>query len=161
MKNATFAFLYGAGDKKFAGMAGISQEDAIAFRRMYSQEFPSIDHYARIVINLGQTNGSATTGYLGRTQVVTSKKKAYKLLNYVTQGEAGDVLKAKMVELSMTDAGQYMRLPIHDEILSEVPAEYAEDVKQIIEDVMPERNRFAVPLSVGADIVDRWGDKYK
>ncbi|RKZ94097.1 MAG: hypothetical protein DRQ40_06550 [Gammaproteobacteria bacterium] len=160
MKNATFAFLYGAGNTKFADMAGISINDAVEFRKMYSTQFPAIDHYARTINQLGATQGSVVTGYLGRKQAIWSKKESYKLLNYATQGEAGDVLKAKMVELSMTDAGQYMLLPIHDELLFEVPEEDAEEIKNIIEDVMPENHAFHVPLSVGADIVTRWGDKY-
>jgi len=81
-------------------------------------------------------------------------------MNYATQGEAGDVLKVKMIELSMSDAGEFMRLPIHDEILFEVPKEKAEEIKSVIEQVMPETKAFAVPLSVSADIVTKWGDKY-
>ncbi len=161
MKNATFAFLYGAGDAKFAGMAEIPLADAKAFRDMYRQKFPAITQYAYQITTLGRSTGSARTGYLGRNQVVTDSNKAYKLLNYVTQGEAGDVLKQKMTELSMTDAGDFMCLPIHDEILFEVPEERVPEIKKIIEEVMPELDYFAVPLTAGADVVDRWGDKYE
>lgn len=160
MKNATFAFLYGAGDAKFALMSGISVNDAIAFRHLYSVEFPAIDRYSQMIMQAARTSGAARTTYLGRNQVVVGRDKLYKLLNYVTQGEAGDVLKRKMVELSMTDAGKYMLLPIHDEILFEMPSEEAEEIKRVIEETMPENEAFDVPLSVGADIVDRWGNKY-
>jgi DNA polymerase-1 len=160
MKNATFAFLYGAGDAKFALMSGITLSDAKGFRDMYNDKFPAIANYSRVVNDVGASKGWMETPYLGRKQVVRSRDKSYKLLNYVTQGEAGDVLKAKMVELSNTDAGQYMTLPIHDEILFEVPDEEAEDIKRTIEAVMPENDAFDVKLSVGADIISRWGDKY-
>lgn len=160
MKNATFAFLYGAGDAKFAVMSGISIADATAFRRLYAAEFPAIDRYSQLVAQSANKDGGATTAYLGRRQALPSRDKLYKLLNYVTQGEAGDVLKVKMVELSNTDAGQFMRIPIHDEILSEVPDEDVEEVQRIIHEVMPENDAFDVPLSVGTDVVDRWGDKY-
>lgn len=161
MKNATFAFLYGAGDAKFAGMAGIPLTDAKAFRDMYQQKFPAIAQYAFQITTAGRATGSARTEYLGRNQVVTDPNKAYKLLNYVTQGEAGDVLKQKMIELSMTDAGDYMVLPIHDEILFEVPDERVDEIKKIIEEVMPELDYFSVPLSASADVVEKWGDKYE
>jgi DNA polymerase-1 len=160
MKNATFAFLYGAGDAKFALMSGISVNDAVAFRHLYSVEFPAIDRYSQMIMQSARTSGAARTTYLGRNQVVVGRDKLYKLLNYVTQGEAGDVLKRKMVELSMTDAGKHMLLPIHDEILFEMPSEDAEEIKRIIEETMPENEAFDVPLSVGADIIDRWGNKY-
>lgn len=161
MKNATFAFLYGAGDVKFALMSGISLDQAKAFRDMYNTKFPAIANYSRTVDDIASSKGFMQTPYLGRTQVVPKRDDSYKLLNYVTQGEAGDVLKSKMVELANTDAGQYMTLPIHDEILFEVPDEHAEDVKRTIEDVMPENAAFDVNLSVGADIISRWGDKYE
>lgn len=161
MKNATFAFLYGAGDVKFAGMAGISVADAKGFRHLYSQEFPAIQAYSKTMMRAAQNQGGFTTPYLGRHQAIRDRKKMYKLLNYVTQGEAGDVLKAKMVELSMTPVGDFMTLPIHDEILFETPEEYSQEAKQIIEEVMPENDAFDVPISVGAEIVTRWGDKYE
>ncbi len=161
MKNATFAFLYGAGDEKFARMAEITIQDAKGFRHLYAQEFPAINTYARDMMRAAQSDGGATTPYLGRRQALKDRKRLYKLLNYVTQGEAGDVLKAKMVELSMTDVGPFMSLPIHDELLFETPQEFSQEAKQIILEVMPENNAFDVPLSVGADIVTRWGDKYE
>ena len=160
MKNATFAFLYGAGNAKFADMAEITEDAAVAFRDIYIDDFPAINAYSDAIDSMAKTQGWARTPYLGRKQATRSGEEGYKLLNYVTQGEAGDVLKWKMVELSQTDAGQYMRLPIHDEVLFEVPNEYAQDIKLIIEEVMPETKAFKVPLSVSADIINRWGDKY-
>lgn len=161
MKNATFAFLYGAGNAKFAVMAGISQVEAYAFRENYQKNFPAIAQYAESITSMGRAHGMITTGYLGRRQAVRDKSKAFKLLNYVTQGEAGDVLKKKMVELSMTEAGEYMILPIHDELLFDVPKDRADAVVEIIKEVMPEEHYYSVPLSVGVDVVDKWGDKYQ
>jgi DNA polymerase-1 len=141
-------------------MAGITLADAKSFRAMYQQKFPAIARYAFNITATGRTTGMVNTGYLGRNQVVREANKAYKLLNYATQGEAGDVLKQKMVELSMTEAAEFMRLPIHDEILFEVPDDRVDEIKSVIEEVMPELHYFSVPLSVGADVVERWGDKY-
>jgi DNA polymerase-1 len=160
MKNATFAFLYGAGDAKFARMAGIEIAGAREFRKTYAQEFPAINEYARRIEIEGDTGGEIETGYLGRKQRVRKKDGSYKLLNYVTQGEAGDVLKKKLVELSMTDVGPHMRLPIHDEILFEVPEDQIPEALGIIQAVMPENDAFSVPLSVGTEVIDNWGEKY-
>lgn len=159
MKNATFAFLYGAGDVKFSGMAGIDVDEAKAFRTKYAEEFPAIAAYARDV-EREAASGGVTTDYLGRLQQVKDGEGAYKLLNYVTQGEAGDVLKKKLVELAMTEVGPHMRLPIHDEILFEAPEEEVPMVLDTIKEVMPERNHYKVPLSVGAEVIDSWGEKY-
>ena len=56
--------------------------------------------------------------------------------------------------------GKYMRLPVHDEIIFEVPEEDAAELAIEFQEVMEERERFLVPLSVGPEIVDRWGDPY-
>ncbi len=160
MKNATFAFLYGAGDAKFARMAGIQIDQAKNFREVYARQFPAINAYAIRVDREGANGEMIETQYLGRRQAVRKKRDSYKLLNYVTQGEAGDVLKKKMVELSMTDIGHHMRLPIHDEILFEVPEEEIDHTLEVIQSVMPENEAFSVPLSVGADVMSNWGEKY-
>ncbi len=60
----------------------------------------------------------------------------------------------------MTDVGPYMRLPIHDEILFEVPEEEVPMVTETIREVMPENDHYDVPLSVGVEVLDSWGDKY-
>lgn len=159
MKNATFAFLYGAGDAKFARMAGISVTAAHEFRTLYAKEFPNIAKYAHDVEHIARGQGEISTKYLGRTQKLGGDE-AYKLLNYVTQGEAGDVLKKKLVELSQTPAGEHMSLPIHDEILFEVPEEEVDQTVEIIKEVMPEKDYYEVPLTVGAEVLDTWGDKY-
>lgn len=160
MKNATFAFLYGAGDAKFSVMAGISVKEAKAFREMYQQRFPAIAKYAHTITSYGRAKGEIQTEYLGRKQAVDDPNKAYKLLNYVTQGEAGDVLKVSMTQLANTEVGPFMRLPIHDELLFEVPEDQVEMAVETIQQVMPENDYYSVPLSVGVDVVDRWGDKY-
>ncbi len=160
MKNATFAFLYGAGDAKFARMAGIQIDQAKSFREVYARQFPAINAYALRVDQAGQNGQEIETQYMGRKQAVRKKDGSYKLLNYTTQGEAGDVLKRKLVELSMTDIGHHMRLPIHDEILFEVPKAEVDHTVEVIRSVMPENDAFDVPLSVGVEVIDRWGDKY-
>ncbi len=160
MKNATFAFLYGAGDAKFSRMAGIQLNEAKAFRETYARQFPAINAYAVKVDQVGQNGEEIETQYMGRKQAVRKRDGSYKLLNYATQGEAGDVLKRKLVELSMTEVGPYMRLPVHDEILFEVPEDRIPEALGIIQAVMPENHAFDVPLSVGTEVIERWGDKY-
>lgn len=160
MKNATFGFLYGAGDGKFASMAGIRIDEARAFRSVYAEKFPGINSYAKEMTYLGQTHQAYTTEFLGRPQMVRPDDGGYKLLNYVTQGEAGDVLKKKLVELSMTEIGSSLRLPIHDEILFEVLEEEADHTVTIIQEIMPETSGFDVNLSVGVDVIKNWGAKY-
>lgn len=163
MKNANFAFLYGAGNEKFARMAGIEIDEAKEFRNTYEVRFPAIARYGRELDHIGRTSGGTFTDYMGRPQVLMyeDKSASYKLINYVTQGEAGDVLKKSLVHLSMTEIGQYLRLPIHDEIIFEVPDQEVDQAVEIIKAVMPENDYYDVPLTVGVDVLDHdWGEKY-
>ena len=161
MKNATFAFLYGAGDAKFARMAGIQIDQARAFREVYARQFPSINAYALRIDREGSSKAVIQTEYLGRPQTVRKRDDSYKLLNYVTQGEAGDVLKKSLVRLSQTDVGPHMRLPVHDEIILEVPSDEVDHALEVIQSVMPENDAFKVPLSVGAVSRQRLGGEVR
>jgi DNA polymerase-1 len=86
---------------------------------------------------------------------------AYKAVNYLIQGSAADVLKDRLVALGRTWLAQHMLMPIHDEILFQVPDDALADALAVIREVMPVRDRFQVPLTVDAVAVKRWGDKYR
>lgn len=160
VKAANFAKIYGAGAQKFADTAGISIDEARRFNKLYDSRFPAVTNWIRRTSMIGDSEGSITTPFIGRQQVVGGKEGGYKLVNYFIQGTAADVLKRAIVQLSMTDADQYMLIPIHDEVAFDVPAELVEDVTREITTVMEDTVSFSVPLSVGSDVVDRWGDKY-
>lgn len=75
------------------------------------------------------------------------------------QGGAADVLKLKLCELAAAGLQDYILLPIHDEILFEVPKEMVASVKETIAEVMPEMHMFKVPLTIEiSDGVDSWGE---
>ena len=128
--------------------------------KMYDQRFPGITRFIQNLISETRTNGEVITPYLGRKQVAESSE-AYKMVNYFVQGQAADVMKKKLLELSNTDGGQFMVMTVHDEIISDVPEEFVADVVHDFETVMPETEGFSIPITVGVDVVDSWGDGYK
>jgi DNA polymerase-1 len=70
------------------------------------------------------------------------------------------VLKQAMVELDAIGLGEYLVLPIHDELLLEVPAEMAQEVMHTVERVMSDLTTFRVPLTSSAVLFeDRWSIK--
>lgn len=158
VKAANFAKIYGAGPAKFGMTAGISEDEAQSFMVAYDATFPEVRTFMQQLMNQVRQSGSIITPYAGRQQVA-SPDKAYKIVNYAIQGTAADVMKRKLVEMANTPAGEFMLMPIHDEIAFDVPEEDVEEVRRIIDKVMPESS-FSIPLSVGSDIVSRWGEKY-
>lgn len=165
-KNVTFAKLYGAGLEKIASMAGISLSEASAFVEEYDHANPELVNFIRSVEvadakrNAQEGFPYVTTGY-GRRLRRNEYKGAYVLVNYLIQGTAADVLKEKIALLSMKGLDEFLVLPVHDELVSDVPADIAEDYSHEMQTVMEEHNKFAAPLTVGCDIVDRWGDPYR
>lgn len=162
-KHSNFAKIYGAGALKFAETANITLDEAREFMTRYETMFPNITEFQNRHSNaIPDPDGNirAISPYVGRLQVAPGDA-GYKIVNYLIQGEAADVLKLKLVELSNTDMGRYMTIPIHDEIAFDVPADEADELARTLPSVMEERTSYEVPLTVGVEIVDRWGDKYE
>ena len=158
-KHANFAKIYGAGTAKFAATAGIGYDEAAAFVQAYEAEFPGVVQVMNTIS--GSRVGGAfemRTAYAGRRQVAT---EGYKLVNYVVQGTAADVFKRKLIEVDAAGLGDYLRVPIHDEMAFSVPRNEAEEFARELPSVMEDLDSFKVPLSVGVEIVSSWGDKYE
>lgn len=165
-KTGQFSKIYGVGLERFAARNGMTLDEAAAFFEMYETEFPETRKVGGLqgrvterLIERERAGGEAfvTTAY-GRKEPCYPSK-AYRAVNYLIQGTAADVLKDRLVALSKTWLGNYMTLPIHDEVLFEVPAEAKYEAIRVIRETMPERERFAVPLTVGVAEFDRWGAK--
>lgn len=164
MKNGNFAKVYSAGPSKFAETIGVSLQEAEAFFKMYNSRFPGVDVFQRTVINVGkqraESDGKAwAKTKMGRLQVADSKDKVYTLVNYLVQGSCADVLKQALVDLDNAGYGEALLLPVHDEVLVEVPTEEAETHMRGISSVMA-RTDFVVPLTASSEgPFSRWGDK--
>jgi len=88
------------------------------------------------------------------------KGPLYKLMNYLVQGTGADVLKHAIVDAERAGISDYLVLLVHDEMGWDVPKKEVDEVSHTIREVMEEREKFPVPLTVGMDVCERWGDKY-
>lgn len=163
-KTAGFAKIYGAGEDKFAISAGLSLADAQEFLRKYDELFPGVAHFMESVAN--SVHDSTTDKRWGKVytefgrKLMVPKDKAYMGVNYRDQGTAGEVLKLKIAELGNAGLTEFIRLPIHDEIMFEIPDEQVQEVGSIIHEVMPERELFSVNLEIDMETCRCWGDLY-
>lgn len=163
-KNASYAKGYGAGVAKFAWTAGIDFETADTFMTAFDSTYPGVRQFQQYVDSLAhQRKRDEGVMYVrspfGRVHK-PDEHKVYTLVNYLIQGTAGDVLKMKLVELAAAGLGDYMVLPIHDEVVFDVPREQARHVVDTCKRIMPETELFTVPLTVGVDVVARMGHKF-
>jgi DNA polymerase-1 len=165
-KNVIYAKGYGAGAGKMAKTAGISVEDAREAYDAYESEFPSVVEFTQDVQERGrkryrETGSAYAYTYYGRLEALPPQsKKFYVLTNQIIQGTAADVFKHSLRRLAARGMSEFMILPIHDEIISDVPAELVDEVSHIINTEMPDLTTFRAPLTSDLNVLDRWGDKY-
>lgn len=157
-KNGNFAELYGAGTKKFAATAGISVEQAASFKKRYHQTFTNVKPFTRAVVTAAERNGWRIETEFGRS-IPVDKDKVYGAVNYMIQGSAADVLKRAIVKVADSEWGQYFVLPIHDELIFDVPNDRVADCVEALPGLMEDHTSFTVPLVVEVTTQHRWGEE--
>jgi DNA polymerase-1 len=166
-KNTQYARVYGAGNEKIAATAKVPVDVIDRFMIKYNELFPGVsDFMAEVIAQVrGSTyHGDSKTGWvetiLGR-RLPVEKAKAFKGINYMIQSSStADLLKLKLVELQAAGLGPYILLPVHDEVVFEVPDEELDDVKHVIEEIFPEHRLFQCPIAIDITTTKRWGEKY-
>ena len=162
IKNGGYAKIYGAGIPKFALTAGVPISDAADFMRNFDAMYPEVPRWIASVERLGfnrlDAEGAAyvRSPLTGRRHVADAGR-LYTLVNYLIQGTAGEILKLKMVEADQAGLSDYMTLPVHDEIDSDVPTESLDDFVATLRDVMNDDTLLRVPVTASIEVGDRWG----
>lgn len=166
-KNAGFAKIYGAGIEKFAVTCGISFEAAKDFLTTYDAMFPGVKRFQEELMQViaeragGKRSGTGYVETIHHRRLPVPLSEGYKGTNYLIQGGCAQVLKLKLVEMSNAGLHDYIRLPVHDEVLLEVPEAEVDEAVRIMDEVMPDKYSFpGVVLEAEAEVFDRWGDKY-
>lgn len=164
VKNAGYATIYGAGVEKFSKTAGITFEQGSKVRRRWDELFPGVVRFQRDVINTA-TQRRMTEGIayvrcpVTRRRQIGDPGKEYALVNFLIQGAAAAVLKKKIIELNDAGLGEFMVVPVHDEIILDIPNDRAADAAQTLRDVMNDDKMFDVPLSASVSWGSSWGSK--
>jgi len=161
-KNFAYAQVYGAQDPKLAVTAGISMEQ---LQRVKNVIYPGIGKFTAHVEQVALRR-LASDGYPYVTSFLTGRRfrpeegaGLYVLTNYLIQGMAAELFKRKLIELDNAGLGHLMILPVHDEVILEVPTEDVPDVAQTVAEVMNDRTTLAVPITAGISVGERWGQK--
>ena len=167
VKGVAYGKAYGAGVSKMAETAGIGFEDMKGSVDAFDQQFPGVLEFQKAVEQIG-TERLATEGIpyvitpFGR-RLLADRDRSYTLVNYLLQSHAAEILKEALVRLDLAGLGDYLLLPVHDEVIMSVPKEDAEDVKKVMQESMEVTDgSYKVPLTAGASgPLTRWGDNYR
>lgn len=161
-KNAMYAKAYGSGVKKFAATAQIPLSEAQVFMASLDEAFPGMRQYSldiqAMARNQRELSGRACVHTRdGRLLEVEYVGKEYKLVNALIQGTAADLLKQVILELDAAGLGDYIVLPVHDELIFDVPVDRVDEVQAEAVRIMT-RTDYAVPLAVDPHQANRWGE---
>jgi DNA polymerase-1 len=170
-KNCNFAWLYGAGPARLAKTANkdehvLTEDQARAILEQYRQTFPGAAQFMKEVERVAQERtNSEGRPYIytpGGRKLFAEPDKNYTLVNFLCQGSAAEVLKNKIIELDNKGLTKYLILPIHDELLWDVPDEEWDTLVPQIKETMEDLTTFEVPLTVTvSEKLERWGDNAK
>jgi DNA polymerase-1 len=166
VKNVMYGKAYGAGIAKMAESAGVPYSQMEPVVHAVDARYPGIKRFMKSIEDIGmrrlrsEGQGYVITPY-GR-KLPCDDDKIYALTNYLHQGHAAEIFKRALVDLDMAGWSDYMVLPVHDEILLDVPEEHAEEAMISVPKVMSNMADYAVPLTASAEgpFTD-WGEKYK
>jgi len=83
-------------------------------------------------------------------------------INMPVQGTSADIIKVAMVdlhrEMGRRNLKSKMILQVHDELVFEVPQEELEEIRALVEEIMPGAMKLSVPLKVEVKVGRNWGE---
>jgi DNA polymerase-1 len=160
-KNFCYARGYGAGADKLAATAHVSVEAVKRIEHLFDERFPGMkqlmERLEREAVAMRRAGERPGVRLPSGRFVPCEPGAEYRTLNYRIQGWAAEYMKRCLVNLESAGLSDYMVLPIHDEVLLEVPEGQAEDILHVVEECMSDRESYRVPLTAGGKILpERW-----
>lgn len=151
--------MYGGGADALAANVDIPVAEAQRILKGYKSAFPQLGEWWKANMNDRiYTGRSFWTLETGRFQTI-DPTRAWAGFNLMIQGTARDLLLDAMFRLDDAGFGEYMLLPIHDEVLFQVPADQAGELVKRITEAM-ETVFMGVPITAEAKVLgDRWIEK--
>jgi len=167
-KIIVFTKFYGGGKTKISGELNCTEQEASEFIDRINGQIPRVDEFMREKTSEARTNGFIRNSF-GRI-ITIDPDLCYRAMNADIQGTAADIMKFAMVRLTKRFVkswpGVQILLPIHDELIIEVPLKYHSKklMRQIISDMQADSKRcgIPVPLPVSMKIMkSRWSKEIK
>ena len=175
-KTINFGLLYGMGQRKLSQDLHISMQQARGFMEVYFERFQTIKEFYEKVENFAREHAYVVT-IAGRQRslpdIMSNNHQARAMaerqsINTLIQGSAADIIKLAMLAVhkdkQLKEWNARLLLQIHDELILEVPQEYAEHagkrVAEIMMNIAPLGKRLSVPLLVDYGVGKNWGQAH-
>jgi DNA polymerase I-like protein with 3'-5' exonuclease and polymerase domains len=157
-KNTVYGSIYGAGSDKMALTAGVSPAVMAPVKQAFDARFPGLRELQnRILAEARQHNPMCVYTPLGRRLLLDDERAYTQGTNALIQGHAAEILKKGLLDLDAAGFGDCLLLPVHDEVILEVPEGNAEDALRQVGKILTNRTDYAVPLTWDGKIMEeRW-----
>lgn len=123
-KTVNFAYVYGSGAGNIAKTCDITVQKAKEVIQGFERTYPGVKRLSDRLQAEAKKKGYIVTP-TGRVLPV-DPERPYAALNYMIQSTSRDITASALVRLDEEGFTPYLRLPIHDEVVAEVPEEHAE-----------------------------------
>ncbi|WP_144722264.1 DNA polymerase [Cellulosimicrobium sp. TH-20] len=158
-KGVGFGKVYGGGAKTLSAQTGAPIEQVREAMAAYDSTFPGIKRFGARLQRRAEYGKREVVTPSGR-HLPLDRDRLYAATNYMVQSTSRDLLAQAIVDLFDKGLGDYLRLPVHDEMVASAPREDAEEVAQTIGEVM-NSTFYGVPIESDPEVGGRsWGSLY-
>lgn len=157
-KMANFLQVYGGGAGTLAANAGIDFLDAKRVVEAFRDTYQGVTAFSKRLEQEVQENGYVVTP-TGR-RLVVDEDRGYSGLNYMVQSTSRDVTCRGLLQLDELGLIDYLRLPIHDEVLLSVPDHEAVELSRVVQEALT-MDLAGVSINTDAEVYgESWGGGY-
>ncbi|MDZ4226377.1 MAG: DNA polymerase, partial [Patescibacteria group bacterium] len=173
-KVINFGILYGMGVTALQQSLGTGRAEAQEFYNQYFEAFPRLAAYIDEVKAEAARQGYTRT-YFGRRRYFDGIKSPIPYvraaaermaINAPMQGTQADIVKLAMVKIDELFKKEgydaHLLLQVHDELVFEIAdkkvQEIAPQIKEIMEGIVPEKDRKGIPFVAEGKAGENWGE---
>jgi len=161
LKSTMYATLYSGGVETIAATARVDVYQAVKVLKALQARYRSVASAGSGMINKLNPEGFYVTTPTGRRFKLKRRQEIRKLPNWATQGHAAEILKMALIGLQQAGLEQWMILPVHDEVLFEMPAwavvEAVDTIREVMNAVV-DKEEYGVSITATPVIGRTWAD---
>ncbi|UQI44661.1 DNA polymerase [Streptomyces sp. HU2014] len=154
-KGTNFTVCFGGGWRAIVEQYGVAEAEAKRAVKAFWETYPGVKRLADRLQREARRTGFIYTG-TGR-RIPVDRDRIYAALNYFIQSTSRDITARALIELDRAGYTEFVRLPIHDELIFSFPKERAAELADKTARIM-EMTVKGLLIPVDAEIGERsWG----
>ena len=159
-KGVGFGKVYGGGKSTLARQAGVTELEAEKALHAFDRSFPRVQRWTRGLIDKC-THGEPLVILPTGREIPLERRFGYRAVNYLIQGLSAEIFKGSLIELHKAGLGDHLLVPVHDEIITQIREEEAEEFAHTLIEIMS-GELGPVPIEADAEVIGHsWGDIYR